>query len=80
MGTAYYEIWNNNVDAAILTSEFAPRYVQLAEALGRTPSLKELGKDKFERRAKHVVDKDLDKAWQRFTIVIEELAPTQSSG
>ncbi len=64
--------WNDNVDVAIFTNNFALCYLQLAEATGRAPTRKELGKDKFERWAKRVISENLDGSWSRFVEVVEE--------
>jgi hypothetical protein len=61
-------VWNNYVPYYALEklAGGALRYIQLEEALGRSPELSEYGRANFATPAEQGIDKDLDRAWTRF--------------
>lgn len=53
------------------------RYVQLLEALGRPPDLKEFGRSIFQVPSAQALDKDIDHAWTQFTAAVERALASQ---
>jgi len=51
-------------------AEYSLWYVQLQEALGRSPDLKEFGRGKFEWLAPTLAG-DIDEAWERYRRAVE---------
>jgi hypothetical protein len=61
--------WGNHLDRKRL-AEYSPRYVQLCEGSGQTPSLKEFGRTMFQQGAR-ILAEDIEEAWSKYGEIVE---------